>query len=250
MISVDLDNVGLKFRLRHLKRLTLKELLIGRLHGQRPVANYVEALRGIDLHVGEGERLGVIGRNGAGKSTLLRLIAGIYPATRGERRVQGRISSLFEIAHGFEMDATGWENMYFRGYLQGESPRSIRAKVQSIADFSELGQFLDMPVRCYSSGMLVRLAFSITTAIEPEILLIDESLSVGDIHFQQKARRRMQEMMAKARLIIIVSHDLSSIQDMCSRGLWLDHGQVRAAGPIQEVVRAYQVANAASPVAA
>src|SRR5262249_22579859 len=154
-------------------------------------------------------------------SSLLKLLAGIYPPTQGRRVVEGSISSLFDIALGFEPEASGWENIAYRGYLQGETPRSIRGKMQAIADFTELGDFLQMPVRHYSAGMLVRLAFAIATAIDPEVLLVDEVLSVGDMAFQQKARQRMREMMAKAKLIVMVSHDLESLSKLCDRGVWL-----------------------------
>src|SRR5207302_6344643 len=180
------------------------------------------------------------GHNGAGKSTLLKVLAGIYPPSRGRRVVEGRISSLFDIALGFEMDASGWENMAFRGYLQGETPQTIRAKMQPIADFTELGGFLDMPVRYYSAGMLVRLAFSIATAIEPEVLLVDEVLSVGDRAFQEKARKRMRQMMAQAELMVVVSHDLGSLARLCERGIWLDHGKIVMQGPIDDVIAAYK----------
>jgi lipopolysaccharide transport system ATP-binding protein len=137
------------------------------------------------------------------------------------------------------MDATGWENIAYRGYLQGETPQTIRAKMQPIADFTELGEFLDMPVRYYSAGMLVRLAFSIATAIEPEILLVDEVLSVGDMAFQEKARIRMREMIAKAKLIVVVSHDLINLIQLCDRAVWMDHGRVRQVGPAAEIIDAY-----------
>jgi lipopolysaccharide transport system ATP-binding protein len=200
----------------------------------------IRALQDISLDMGDGDRVGIIGHNGAGKSTLLKLLAGIYPPSRGRRLVQGRISSLFEISLGFEMEASGWENIAYRGYLQGETPRSVRAKMQAIADFSELGSFLDMPVRYYSAGMLVRLAFSIATAIEPEILLIDEVLAVGDLAFQDKARQRMQDMMAKARLIVFVSHDLEALGRLCNRAIWLDHGRIMEVGPVEHAVAAYK----------
>jgi ABC-type polysaccharide/polyol phosphate transport system ATPase subunit len=199
----------------------------------------VRALNDIDLSIGEGERIGIIGHNGAGKSTLLKLMAGIYPPTSGIRRVTGQISSLFDIALGFEMDATGWENMQYRGYLLGETPRSIRAKMQPIAEFSELGQFLDIPVRYYSAGMLVRLAFSISTSIEPDILIVDEVLSAGDMEFQAKARTRMRALIASARAVVIVSHDMQSLAQLCDRVLWLDHGTIRLSGPTEQVIAAY-----------
>src|SRR6185437_14326788 len=136
--------------------------------------------------------------------------------------------------------ASGYENIFYRGYLQGETPRSVRSKMQAIAEFSELGDFLNMPVRYYSAGMMVRLAFSIATAIEPEILLVDEVLSVGDLSFQNKARERMREMMAKAHLMVLVSHDLDSLKQMCNRAVWMDHGRVVMTGEVGEVVAAYR----------
>jgi ABC-type polysaccharide/polyol phosphate transport system ATPase subunit len=240
MARIELDRVGLTFRVRRSGRVTLKEFLIRQMF-RRSNSPYmkVRALKDVSLRIDEGERVGVIGHNGAGKSTLLKTLAGIYPPTRGRRVVEGRVSSLFEISLGFEQDANGWENIAFRGYLQGETPRSVRDKIQSIAEFSELGDFLNMPVRYYSAGMMVRLAFSIATAIEPEIVLVDEVLSVGDMSFQDKARKRMRDMMQKARLIVVVSHDLDSLSKLCQRGVWMDHGRVKMEGPIGDVIAAY-----------
>jgi ABC-type polysaccharide/polyol phosphate transport system ATPase subunit len=241
MPRIELDRVSLTFRVRQQQgRLTLKEYLCRGLFLRPAAAKMkVRALQDVSFSVGAGERLGVIGHNGAGKSTLLKLLAGIYYPTRGRRRVVGQISSLFDISLGFEQEATGWENIYYRSYLQGETRRKVDAKVKSIAEFSELGEFLNMPVRYYSAGMMVRLAFSIATAIEPEVLLIDEVLSVGDMSFRDKAARRMREMMSRAKLAVIVSHDLGSLAYLCDRGIWLDHGRVRAAGPMDDVIEAY-----------
>ncbi len=187
MSLIQLDNVGLRFRVRRYGRVSFKEYLLRRMFCHTKNNTFeVQALDDINLTVGEGERLGIIGRNGAGKSTLLKLLAGIYPPTSGRCKVRGRISSLFELSLGFEADASGWENIMYRGYLQGETPRSIRSKVQPIAEFSELGDFLNMSVRYYSAGMLVKLAFSIATAIEPEILIVDEVLAVGDLAFKPR----------------------------------------------------------------
>ncbi len=241
MASIDLDDVSLSFHVRQRRRVTFKEFFIHHLF--RSSANpYIEvrALDGIDLHLRKGDRVGILGANGAGKSTLLRLIAGIYPPAKGKRSVSGRISSLFELSLGFEMDSNGWENIAYRGYLQGETPRSIEAKKAEIAEFSELGDFLNMPVRYYSAGMLVRLAFSISTAIQPEILLVDEVLGVGDLAFQNKARQRMRDMMANANLMVMVSHDLDSLCRICNRGVWMAHGRMVQAGPMAEVVQAYR----------
>jgi ABC-type polysaccharide/polyol phosphate transport system ATPase subunit len=243
MSLIELDQVGLEFRVRRQKRIDLKEYLLrGMFRRSADSSVHVRALDDVSLVIAEGERLGIIGHNGAGKSSLLRLLAGIYPPTSGRRIVRGQISSLFDIALGFEPDATGWENILYRGYLQGETPRSMRSKVQPIAQFSELGSFLDLPVRYLSQGMRVRLAFSIATAVEPEILIVDEVLSAGDLGFQAKARARMLTLIESARAVVLVSHDLESIRNICDRVLWLDHGRSRAIGPPDEVVDAYSAA--------
>ena len=241
MAKIDLDHVGLTFHVRQNGRVTLKEFLVRQMFRKsvNPIIE-VRALQDVTLHIHEGERLGIIGHNGAGKSTLLKTMAGIYPPTEGQRLVEGQISSLFDITLGFEPDANGWENIAFRGYLQGETPATIQAKMNSVAQFSELGDFLNMPVRYYSSGMLVRLAFSIATAIEPEILLIDEALSAGDLAFQAKARQRMSEMMARAKLLVIVSHDLELLPGLCDRVAWMDHGRIRGTGAPAEMIGQYR----------
>lgn len=250
MVLIDLDRVSLEFRVRQFKRLTLKEFLVrGMFKRSANPIMHVQALQDVSLRVVEGERLGILGHNGAGKSTLLKLLAGIYPPSSGTRRVIGRISSLFDIALGFELDSNGWENIHNRGYLQGETPKSIRGKVDRIAEFSELGQFLDMPVRYYSAGMMVRLAFSIATAIEPEILIVDEVLAVGDLAFQQKAGQRIRDMMSQARMIVMVSHDLQSLANLSTRCIWMDHGRLKLEGPPGAVVNAYQQ-HSLHPVAA
>lgn len=241
MASVELENVGLTFTVKHDKHITLKDFLVGKIfRGFTKAPMQVRALQGINLAVNEGQRLGIIGHNGAGKSTLLKVLAGIFKPSEGRRTVRGRISSLFDIALGFEQEANGWENIRFRGFLQGETPASVKAKEREIAEFSELGDFLNMPVRYYSAGMRVRLAFSIATAIDPEILLVDEVLSAGDLAFQGKAHQRMREMMAKAQIMIMVSHDLEAARSVCNQVLWLEHGAIRMIGPASDVIDAYQ----------
>jgi ABC-type polysaccharide/polyol phosphate transport system ATPase subunit len=241
MARIDLEQVSLTFRVRKERGVRLKDFILKRMFmpSKNPVME-VRALQDVSLHIGQGDRVGIIGHNGAGKSTMLKMLAGIYQPTSGQRTVVGRISSLFDIALGFEGEASGWDNIAYRSYLQGETPSSVRAKRQAIADFSELGDFLNMPVRYYSAGMMVRLAFSIATAIDPEILLVDEVLSVGDLAFQQKARERMREMIARAHLMVLVTHDLESLDQMCNRAVWMDHGRVVLTGPCSEVVTAYK----------
>jgi ABC-type polysaccharide/polyol phosphate transport system ATPase subunit len=241
MARIELDDVSLTFRVRKTQtRMTLKEYLVrGLFLRQAQEIMEVRALQEVSLCISPGERVGILGHNGAGKSTLLKLLAGIYEPTRGRCLVEGSVSSLFDLMLGFEPEATGWENIRYRGYLQGETPRTLNDKIEAIATFTELGEFLGMPVRYYSAGMLVRLAFAIATAIKPEVLLVDEVLSVGDRAFQEKARGRMREMMAEAELIVCVSHDLDSLARICERGIWMDHGRVRQDGPIDEVIAAY-----------
>lgn len=250
MARIELENVNLTFRIRQERGIRLKDFILkGLFLSSRNPIMEVRALQDINLCIEQGERIAFIGHNGAGKSTMLKMLAGIYHPSSGRRIVEGRISSLFDIALGFEPEANGWENIAYRSYLQGETPASVRAKKLEIAEFSELGDFMNMPVRYYSAGMMVRLAFSIATAIEPEILLVDEVLSVGDLAFQHKARERMRQMMAKAHLLIVVSHDLDSLPQICDRAVWLDHGRIRMMGDCTEVIDAYQVA-VAPPAAA
>ena len=241
MARIVLEGVGLTFKVRRHLRLTLKEYVVGQMFRRKlnPILE-VHALSGVNLSVGDGDRLGVVGHNGAGKSTLLKMLAGVYQPTHGGRTVDGRVSSLFDLALGFELDATGWENISYRSYLQGETPRTVRTKRDAIADFSELGEFLSTPVRYYSAGMMVRLAFSIATAIDPEILLVDEVLGAGDLAFQNKARERMRQMMDRAHLMVMVSHDLESVQKICNRAVWMDHGRMMREGPAAQIVEAYQ----------
>ncbi len=240
MSHIRIDDVSLSFRVRKSGRVSLKEYVLRQMFrsSRNPVIE-VPALQNVSFEVREGERLGIIGRNGAGKSTLLKVLAGIYQPTTGQRFVQGRISSLFDITLGFEPEASGRQNIFYRGYLLRETPRSLRSKIQSIAEFTELGEALDMPVRYYSAGMLVRLAFAISTAIEPDVLLVDEALGAGDQGFQTKARRRMQELIGRAKLIVLVSHDLNSLAKLCDRVLWLDHGRVQQFGPVDATIAAY-----------
>jgi ABC-type polysaccharide/polyol phosphate transport system ATPase subunit len=241
MARIELVNANLVYRIRQYHRLTLKEMLVRQMFRRsvNPVIE-VHALKDVSFSVREGERFGVIGHNGAGKSTLLKLLADIYPVESGIRIVEGKISSLFDISLGFEPEANGWENIAFRSYLQGETPRTLLPKLRQIADFSELGDYLKMPVRYYSAGMLMRLAFSIATAVEPEILLVDEVFNVGDLAFQEKARQRMRELVKRAQIMVLVSHDLNTLANNCDRVLWLEGGRVQQIGPAAEVIRAYQ----------
>lgn len=246
---VVLRNASLEFRVRAQPQVSIKErvLNLGFLSPREPV-RVVRALSGIRLTLGRGERLGIIGHNGAGKTSLLRMIAGVYPPTSGICHVSGKVHSLFEIHLGFELEASGWDNISYRALLMGATPRQVRSKTPEIADFSELGSFLDVPVKYYSAGMMMRLAFAISTAIEPEILLVDECLNVGDQHFREKARSRMLELIDRARLFVMVSHELDAIESLCRRVIWLDRGEVLADGPPETIVPRYRSGQGALPV--
>jgi len=242
MPRIEVNSASVTFTLQPTRQLTLKEYLLqglfrGSLNPNPCVA--IHALSDITFSARDGDRIGVIGHNGAGKSTLLKLLAGIYTPSRGSCSVEGRICSLFDITLGFEPDATGWENIEYRAYMQGETPAGLRAKRESIGAFSELGEFLNFPVRNYSAGMRMRLAFAIATATDPEVLLIDEVLAVGDMAFQAKARARMRELMSASRLMVLVSHDLSTIAETCTHVLWMKRGRVVRAGPPAEIIQAY-----------
>lgn len=240
MAKIELNDVSITFNAHQQRRVSLKEYLVRGLF--RKSANpclRIHALGGINLSARDGDRIGVIGHNGAGKTTLLKTLAGVYPPTGGTREVEGKICSLFDITLGFEQEATGWENILYRSYLQGETPTSIRPKLDAIAEFAELGDFLNIAVRQYSQGMMMRLAFSIATAIEPEVLLVDEVLAVGDLAFQRKAQARMKELMSSSRLMVMVAHDLDALRNMCNRVIWMAHGRIVMEGAADEVIGAY-----------
>jgi len=239
--SVELERLHLSYPSSPLRVTSLKELLfsVARLKRPRGLIHDVHALRGVTLTITEGERLGVIGPNGAGKTTLLRAIAGVYPLADGSIRIRGTVRSLFEINLGFEIEATGRENIMYRGLLLGESPGAIRARERQIVEFADVGEFIDYPVKAYSAGMLVRLAFAVSTAFGAEILLIDEVISAGDHHFMAKARRRMADLITGARILVLVSHDLAAVRELCTRAVWLERGQIVADGSPQEVVERY-----------
>lgn len=239
MSIVHLENVDLVFKIWREKRL--KDVLIP---GSKKFNDFqkdgtVHAIRNMSLEIQNGERVAIIGHNGAGKSTFLKMVSGIYPPTSGTLQVEGRISSMFELATGFEMEQNGWDNIYLRGLMLGESPKSIREKMAEIAAFSELGEFLNMPVKYYSSGMFVRLAFSVSTAIHPDILLLDEVVSAGDASFIQKANRRMKEMMEISNIMILVTHAMQDAVEMCNRCIWLERGEIVMDGEPQLVTGEY-----------
>jgi ABC-type polysaccharide/polyol phosphate transport system ATPase subunit len=219
---------------------TLKEYVIRRLQGRQIGFREFWALKGIDLEVHKGEALGVIGRNGAGKSTLLKVISRILRPTEGRVITVGTVAPLIELGTGFHAELTGRENVFLNGAMLGFSHRQMAAKFDRIVAFAELEDFIDAPIRTYSSGMTMRLGFAIATDVDPDILMIDEILSVGDEAFQQKCIRRMQAFREAGTTILYVSHSLGSITDLCDRCLWLEHGAIAAQGSPKDVVEAYR----------
>ncbi|GAB4293254.1 MAG: ABC transporter ATP-binding protein [Myxococcota bacterium] len=200
----------------------------------------IKAIDGLSLAISNGERVGIIGANGAGKTTLLKVIAGIYAPKSGEARVEGRVCPLFEFVTGFEMEAAGWENIKTRALLLGMDYRTIKERIKEIGEFTELGEFLDVPVRHYSSGMLLRLAFATSTSLDPDVLLLDEVMAAGDIAFVEKAKKRMNEFMNKANIVVFVSHSLDILPTICPRIVWLDRGKIAMDGEAREVIEAYR----------
>jgi ABC-type polysaccharide/polyol phosphate transport system ATPase subunit len=241
MAHIKLSNVTLRYPLRQNKGVTLKEFVLRHFLRKRTKSvHYFQALTDISCEIKEGERLGIIGFNGAGKSTLLRTIGGIYPITSGTLDVRGSICSLFDIHIGFETEATGEDNIYYRLYLEGCSPATVKKKIDSIVEFCELGEFIHMPLRTYSAGMAIRLGFSIATSGDPEILLIDEVFGAGDLTFQKKAEERMRDFMGRAKIVVMVGHHLNFLEKFCTRVLWIDKGQVKMGGTPQEIIGAYR----------
>ena len=204
-----------------------------------PRRQWVQALTNITLSIREGDRIGIIGRNGAGKSTLLRAIAGIYPLSSGTMRVIGKVQSIFELGIGFESDATGRENIMFRALVMGCDPNAIKLREEEIVRFADLGEFIDLPIRTYSSGMLVRLAFAISSYLDGDILLIDEVFGAGDANFQIKAMARLNSLIEQAKIVILVGHTLETITHFCDRVLWVDRGQIVMDGDRHKVAEAY-----------
>lgn len=239
MSKISLEDVCLDFRLK--KSIRIKDLLIpgSKRFNSLEKDGTIHALKKINLELNDGDRLAIVGHNGAGKSTILKTLAGIYPLTSGKIQVTGKISSLFEMATGFEMEASGWENIQLRGLMLGETPESIAEKMEEIAAFSELGDFLDVPVKYYSSGMFIRLAFSVSTAINPEILLLDEVIGAGDAGFLIKAKNRMKELMDTANILVFVTHSMQSAVELCNKGIWMERGEIYMQGDVKEVTQSY-----------
>ncbi len=237
---VQLEKVTVRYRVPHEQIATLKEYAI-RVLQRRVRHEDFFALQDVSLEIEKGAVVGIIGRNGAGKTTMLKLVARVLRPTRGRVRVVGRVAPLLELQAGFHHELTGRENVFLNGTLLGFSREEVSRLLDEILDFSELEDFIDAPLRTYSSGMIVRLGFAVATSIRPDILLVDEVLSVGDERFQKKCVARIEAFCAQGTTILFVTHNTSLARAMCDRGIWLDHGLIRAQGLIDEVISQYHL---------
>lgn len=237
MISIDHLILNYKIQNEHVKNL--KEFLIRLSTGKLTYHTFC-AIDDVSLKIPKGQVCGIIGRNGAGKSTLLKAIAGILQPSQGTIQVQGNIAPMLELGAGFDMDLTASENIYLNGAVLGYSKEFLNQKYDEIVEFSELRDFVDQPIRTFSSGMLMRLAFSVATMVEPDVLIVDEILSVGDSHFKRKSEMRMRKLMAGGTTVLMVSHAVTQIAELCDRVIWLEKGKVRMDGFPKEVCSCYE----------
>ena len=238
-IMIDIKEATMDFHVQHEGVNSLKEFMVNVLKGKLKYDHF-RAVDHVNVQVKRGEVCGIIGRNGAGKSTLLKMIAGVLAPTEGTIKINGNIAPMLELGAGFDQDLTARENIYLNGAILGYSKEFLDSKFDDIVKFSELERFIDQPVRTFSSGMMMRLAFSIATQIDPEVLIVDEILSVGDSHFRQKSEGRMREMMSGGTTVLMVSHVLGQIRSMCDHVIWLDHGKVIMDGDAKTVCDAYE----------
>ncbi len=246
---ISLDEVNLHYASAAYKERSLKSLLSNFATHRRSdttIIADIHALKNISVSIRDGERVGLLGHNGAGKTTLLRTIAGLYPISCGKLVVEGRIRSLFDLSLGFEPDATGRENILYRGLLLGFSPSTMREMESEIVDFAGLGDFIDYPIKTYSAGMQVRLAFAVSTAVGGDILLLDEVIGAGDANFMSKARARITNLIDQSEILILASHDFESLTSLCERGLVLHHGELLFDGDIRSSIREYKTINGLS----
>lgn len=235
---IEVNNVSMRFRMANDNIGSIKEYLVQLLKRRLKYSEF-EALKNVSFEVGKGEVVGLIGHNGAGKSTMLKIISRIMKPTEGTVVVRGNVVPMLELGSGFDHDMTGRENIFLNGAILGYSEEFLKSKIQEIIDFSELAAFIDIPIRNYSSGMLARLAFSVASAVNPEILIVDEILGVGDADFQQKSQNRMMEMMGGGTTVLMVSHDINQIRQMCDRVVWIEKGQVIKVGKAEEICDEY-----------
>ena len=235
---IKVDNVSMCFNLSKEKHESLKEYFLAMVQGRLQYDEFY-ALKDVSLDIMPGDFYGLVGLNGSGKSTLLKTIAGVYKPSKGKVTVRGSIAPLIELGAGFDLDLTARENVFLNGAVLGHDRAYMQEHFQNIIDFAELWDFVDVPVKNYSSGMIARLGFSIATEVRADILACDEILSVGDFMFQQKCHQRMEQMLSGGTTLLFVSHDINQVKQLCKRAIWIDHGHLRGDGPAEEVCNAY-----------
>jgi ABC-type polysaccharide/polyol phosphate transport system ATPase subunit len=242
MARIRLTDVTVDFPIHNASSRSLQLHVFGSIGGklaEHRKAVVVRALNGLTLSLQDGDRVGVIGHNGAGKTTLLRVLSGVYEPTRGQRAIEGRLSSFTDITLGMDPEATGLDNIIFRCVFMGLSFAEARQLSPSIQEFSELGDYLRLPVRTYSTGMFLRLAFAISTSIEPEIVVMDEMIGAGDAAFVAKAQARLAQLLQRIQILVLATHDKGIMEKLCNKVIWLDHGEVRQVGSFDEVYPLY-----------
>ena len=239
-VALRVNDVSICFNLSKEKVDNFKELFIKKLKGEKLRFNEFWALKDVSFELKKGERLGILGLNGAGKSTLLKVIAGVYKPTKGSVQRYGHMAPMIELGAGFDPNYTGRENIFLYGSVLGFSKEFLMSKYDEILEFSELGEFIDVPIKNYSSGMKARLGFSIATVVEPEILILDEVLSVGDDKFRKKCEKKMKKMFDHGVTVLFVSHSLAQVKRLCNKAIILEHGQLIAKGDIDDVVEIYE----------
>lgn len=244
MSEVGLSRVSIDLPIYSGSSLSLRKRMLGAggkgRFGEEHGVMIVRALRDVSLSAGPGDRIGIVGRNGAGKTTLLRVLAKVFPPTRGRVAIRGAVASLLDITAGFDPGATGVENVRVRGMIMGLNGPALKRAIEDVVAFAELGEFIEAPIRVYSTGMLMRLAFGLATASKASILVMDEWLSAGDQAFMEKAKRRVETLVDSAEILFLASHDLDLVRNWCTKGIWLEQGRVRAVGPIDEIVSGYE----------
>src|ERR687887_2577359 len=243
MVSIDGWNASVDFPIFDAKTRSLKKKVLGKVGGKIGTESRVpiiEALHDVSLSIKEGDRVGLVGHNGAGKSTLLRLLAGIYEPTRGSSRIVGKVAPVFDLGVGMDPEISGYENIMIRGLFLGMTRKQMMKRVDDIADFTELGDYLSMPLRTYSTGMRVRLALGVVTSIDPEILLLDEGIGAVDAEFLAKARTRLVDLVQRSGLLVFASHSDDLLLELCSSAIWMDKGQMKLRGSLREVITAYK----------
>src|ERR671928_325203 len=243
MVSIDIEGAAVDFPIFDAKTRSLKKAVLGRAGGKIGTDSKVpiiEALRDITVSLRRGDRVALVGHNGAGKSTLLRLMSGIYEPIRGQAVVRGKVASVFDLAVGMDPEISGLDNILIRGLFLGMTRKQMESRVDDIAEFTELGDYLSMPLRTYSTGMRVRLALGVVTSIDPEILLLDEGIGAVDAAFLEKSKKRLSELVERSGLLVFASHSDELLRDLCDTGLWMEQGRVRMQGDLDDVLRVYK----------